>query len=96
VTSEISRKYRVHGSFKRGFLEREGWYAAWWNHIGARLRRDVIVAQDKTEGPTCEKAQKTYNEGLGYLHQRTPGSALESFKKADSRTAATAQHVSRR
>jgi Tfp pilus assembly protein PilF len=42
-----------------------------------------LSAQVKTEGPTCEKAQKTYNEGLGYLHQRAPGSALESFKKAD-------------
>jgi tetratricopeptide (TPR) repeat protein len=42
-----------------------------------------LSAQEKTEGPTCEKAQKTYNEGLGYLHQRAPGSALESFKKAD-------------
>jgi peroxiredoxin/Tfp pilus assembly protein PilF len=42
-----------------------------------------LSAQEKTEGPTSEKAQKTYNEGLEYLHQRAPGSALESFKKAD-------------
>ncbi len=42
-----------------------------------------LSAQEKREGPTSEKAQKTYNEGLEYLHQRAPGSALESFKKAD-------------
>ena len=42
-----------------------------------------LSAQDKTEGPTNEKAQKTYKEGLEYLHQRATGSALESFKKAD-------------
>jgi peroxiredoxin len=42
-----------------------------------------LMAQDKTEGPTSEKAQKTYKEGLEFLHQHATGSALESFKKAD-------------
>lgn len=41
-------------------------------------------AQEKTdEGPTNEKALKTYNEGLEYLHQRMKGAALDAFKKAD-------------
>jgi len=42
-----------------------------------------LPGQDKIEGPTNEKAQKTYKEGLEYLHQRATGSALESFKKAN-------------
>jgi outer membrane protein assembly factor BamD (BamD/ComL family) len=42
-----------------------------------------MLAQEKVEGPTNEKAQKTYKEGLEYLHQRAPEAALESFKKAD-------------
>ena len=44
----------------------------------------ALLAQDKSEaGPTNEKAQKTYNEGLEYLHKRMTESAVESFKKAD-------------
>ncbi|MGA8272163.1 MAG: redoxin domain-containing protein [Candidatus Sulfotelmatobacter sp.] len=40
--------------------------------------------RDKTdEGPTSEKAQKTYKEGLDYLHRRMTDAALDSFKKAD-------------
>ncbi len=42
-----------------------------------------LPAQEKTEGPTHDKAQKTYKEGLDYLHQRMTEAALESFKKAD-------------
>lgn len=43
-----------------------------------------LLAQEKAEeGPTNEKAQKTYKEGLEYLHRRMPDAALESFKKAD-------------
>jgi thiol-disulfide isomerase/thioredoxin/Tfp pilus assembly protein PilF len=43
-----------------------------------------LLAQEKAEeGPTNEKAQKTYKEALEYLHRRMPDSALESFKKAD-------------
>jgi hypothetical protein len=33
------------------FQEREGWYAAWRNHIGARVRRDVIVGPREDGGP---------------------------------------------
>jgi thiol-disulfide isomerase/thioredoxin len=43
-----------------------------------------LLAQEKTdEGPTNEKAQKTYREGMDYLHRRMTDAALESFKKAD-------------
>jgi thiol-disulfide isomerase/thioredoxin len=43
----------------------------------------LSLAQDKLEGPTNEKAQKTYKEAQEYLHKRMPGSALDSFKKAN-------------
>lgn len=43
-----------------------------------------VLAQDKTDdGPTNEKAQKTYKEALDYLHRRMTLAALDSFKKAD-------------
>jgi peroxiredoxin/Tfp pilus assembly protein PilF len=42
-----------------------------------------LVAQEKAEGPTNEKAQKTYKEAFEYLHRHMSESALESFKKAD-------------
>ena len=43
-----------------------------------------LLAQEKTgEGPTNEKAQKTYKEALDYQHRRMTDAALESFKKAD-------------
>ena len=59
-----------------------------------RIRRIAVVAicaltcgsvraQDKNEGPTNEKAQKTYQEGLRYLHDREKIQAFDSFKKAD-------------
>src|ERR1700693_2251206 len=59
-----------------------------------RMRRIAVVAicaltcgsvraQDKNEGPTNEKAQKTYQEGLRYLHDREKIQAFDSFKKAD-------------
>lgn len=35
------------------------------------------------EGPTSEKARKTYNQGLEYLNKHQHGLALDSFKKAD-------------
>lgn len=41
------------------------------------------LGQDAAEGPTNEKAQKTYKEALEYLRQHRPDAALESFKKAD-------------
>jgi thiol-disulfide isomerase/thioredoxin len=42
-----------------------------------------LFAQDEADGPTNEKARKTYKEGLNYMHQRMTAAALESFKKAD-------------
>src|ERR1700761_3615463 len=43
-----------------------------------------LPAQNSTEqGPTNDKAQKTYQEGMDYLHKRMTESALNSFKKAD-------------
>ena len=44
---------------------------------------DIIPAQDKNEGPSNEKAQKTYREAEEYLHRHMMGSALDDFKKAD-------------
>jgi peroxiredoxin len=41
------------------------------------------LAQEKTDGPTNEKAQKTYKEALEYLHKYGKESALDGFKKAD-------------
>ena len=44
----------------------------------------LLPAQEKTEeGPTNEKAQKTYNEALSYQHRRMTEDALDAFKKAD-------------
>jgi len=40
-------------------------------------------AQTSGEGPSNDKAQKTYKEAQQYLHQREYQAALESFKKAD-------------
>lgn len=43
-----------------------------------------LFAQETAgQGPANEKAQKTYKEGLNYLHLRMPGAALDQFKKAD-------------
>jgi thiol-disulfide isomerase/thioredoxin len=40
-------------------------------------------AQDEDDGPSDEKAQKTYKQGLDYVKDRKTALALESFKKAD-------------
>jgi thiol-disulfide isomerase/thioredoxin len=43
-----------------------------------------LLGQEKTaEGPTSEKAQKTYNEALDHVRHRMKGLALDAFKKAD-------------
>jgi thiol-disulfide isomerase/thioredoxin len=43
-----------------------------------------VLSQEKAEeGPTNEKAQKTYKEGLEYLRQRRIEAALGEFRKAD-------------
>lgn len=39
--------------------------------------------EKKAEGPFSEKAQKSYKEGMEYLHHRMTESAVNSFKKAD-------------
>jgi thiol-disulfide isomerase/thioredoxin len=42
-----------------------------------------LLAQTNPEGPTDEKAQKTYKEALELLKQRRTDFALDAFKKAD-------------
>ena len=42
-----------------------------------------VQAQEKNDGPINEKAQKTYRDALGYLHDRQKIQAFENFKKAD-------------
>lgn len=42
-----------------------------------------LCAQDSKEGPTNEKAQKTYMEGMKLLKERKEEWALDAFKKAD-------------
>ena len=39
--------------------------------------------QQKTDGPTDEKARKTYEKALQSLHERRTEFALDDFKKAD-------------
>jgi thiol-disulfide isomerase/thioredoxin len=41
------------------------------------------IAAGNSDGPTDEKAQKTYNAALKNLHDHNNGSALDGFKKAD-------------
>jgi len=48
----------------------------------------LLPAQEKSEGPTSEKAQKTYKQAQDYLHQRMKDSALDAFKKADKQDGA--------
>jgi len=42
-----------------------------------------LLAQEKMAGPTNEKAQKSYQQGMSYLDQHMVLAAFESFKKAD-------------
>lgn len=42
-----------------------------------------LLAQANTEGPTDEKAKKTYKQAFDYLHQQRTDAALDEFKKAD-------------
>ncbi len=42
-----------------------------------------LFAQTTPEGPTSEKAQKSYKEALDDVHKRRVDFALDSFKKAD-------------
>src|SRR5271170_670294 len=41
------------------------------------------LAQTTSDGPTNEKAQKTYAEAKKFLHERDYQAALDTFKKAD-------------
>jgi len=44
----------------------------------------ISFAQERAgEGPTNEKAQKAYKDGMEYLRHRNTDSALDRFKKAD-------------
>ena len=44
----------------------------------------TFLAQEKAdEGPTNEKAQRTYKEALEYQHKHMTQAALDAFKKAD-------------
>jgi len=43
----------------------------------------LLSAQEKSEGPANEKAQKTYKQAQEYLHQHRKDAALDAFKKAD-------------
>ena len=43
----------------------------------------TTFAQVQTEGPTSEKAQKTYKQALEDVHKRMIDFALDGFKKAD-------------
>src|SRR5690242_726578 len=47
-------------------------------------------------GPTDEKAQKTYREGLELLKERKTLYALESFKKADKQDGGHCQSCQRK
>jgi thiol-disulfide isomerase/thioredoxin len=42
-----------------------------------------VFAQEKAEGPTDEKARKTYEKALKSLREHNKESALDGFKKAD-------------
>lgn len=43
----------------------------------------LVRGQEKPDGPTNEKAQKTYQEAMRDLHDREKLRALDGFKKAD-------------
>src|SRR5258708_18950214 len=42
-----------------------------------------VLAQEKPDGHTDEKARKTYEKALKSLHERNKLSAFDEFKKAD-------------
>jgi hypothetical protein len=42
-----------------------------------------LLAQVPPEGPTSEKAQKSYKEALGEVQKHRTDFALDGFKKAD-------------
>jgi thiol-disulfide isomerase/thioredoxin len=42
-----------------------------------------LLAQDQSEAPKSEKAQKSYKQALEAIHQHRPDFAIDDFKKAD-------------
>ena len=55
-----------------------------WIFLALTCIVPISLAQDKTdEGPTNEKARKTYKEALDYQHKRMTQAAFDAFKKAD-------------
>ena len=46
-----------------------------------------LLAQEMTEGPTDEKAQKTYKKAVDHLQRHDTRAALDDFKKADKQNA---------
>jgi thiol-disulfide isomerase/thioredoxin len=58
------------------------WTIVSWT-IPPRAVAQETSAQETSEGPSNEKAQKTFRQAQGYLHDRMRGAALEEFKKAD-------------
>lgn len=51
--------------------------------LSAAILAGVVSAQGKPDGPTDEKAQKTYKRAIQDLHEGKPQFALDDFKKAD-------------
>ena len=51
--------------------------------LSAAIFASVAPAQTKPDGPTDEKAQKTFRQAWQEMHDRHPRFALEDFKKAD-------------
>ena len=43
----------------------------------------ILAQEKKDQGPSSEKAQKSYKEAMDYLHNRRVEAALDAFKKAD-------------
>ncbi|HTA23722.1 MAG TPA: redoxin domain-containing protein [Terriglobales bacterium] len=54
-----------------------------WIVLVSACAATLLSGQEKTDGPTTEKAQKTYKEAMDDLHRHMYGAAIESFKKAD-------------
>jgi thiol-disulfide isomerase/thioredoxin len=51
--------------------------------VSALLLASPLAAQDANEGPSSDKAKKSYEEGLHELHDHKLDFALDEFKKAD-------------
>jgi hypothetical protein len=56
----------------------------------------LVSPQSTSDGPSNEKAQKTYKQALEYLGKHEHVAALDSFKKPTSKTTAIASTVNER